>query len=370
MTEIGSLTSDARILIVDDQEANVRLLERLLQQAGYRSITSTTDPRQTLPLFMTQHPDIVLLDLHMPHVDGFAVLEQLRPRMKEKYLPILVLTADVSQEAKQRALSLGARDFLTKPFDHQEVLLRIKNLLETRSLHAVLQNHNILLEERVRERTLDFEEAQLEILSRLAIAAEFRDDETGRHAQRVGYSSALIAAELGLPEDEVGFIRRAAPLHDVGKIGISDTILLKPGKLTDEEFDAMKTHTTVGARILSGSRFQVLQFAEDIALTHHERWDGRGYFGLKGDSIPLVGRIVAIADVFDALTHERPYKEAWPVDKALAEIEAQAGSQFDPVAVDAFFRVRRESSSRAESVVSELAPEITIDLTDTEARTA
>lgn len=345
MIEAGSLDTHARILIVDDQEANLKLLERLLTRAGYRSITTTTDPRQALPLFLTQQPDIVLLDLHMPHLDGFGVLEQLRPRMKEKlYLPILVLTADATQEAKQRALSLGARDFLTKPFDHQEVLLRIANLLETRSLHAVLKNHNILLEERVRERTQDFEEAQLEILARLAIAAEFRDDDTGRHAQRVGYSAALIAAELGLPEVEVNLIRRAAPLHDVGKIGISDSILLKPGKLTDEEFEVMKTHTTLGARILSGSRFQVLQFAEDIALTHHERWDGTGYFGLSGDSIPIVGHIVAIADVYDALTHERPYKEAWPQSEALKEIRKQSGHQFDPKVVDAFFRVNERAT--------------------------
>jgi len=220
----------AKILVVDDQEPNLRLLERLLRGAGYGSIITTTDPRQVLPLVLTQNPDIILLDLHMPHVDGFEVLEQLRPRLAERtYLPILVLTADATAEAKQRALSLGARDFVTKPFDHQEVLLRVSNLLETRGLHSILKNQNKLLEERVRERTHDFEEAQLEIMDRLALAAEYRDDDTGVHAQRVGRSAGLIARELGFPDEEVALMRRAAPLHDVGKIAIRDDILLKPG---------------------------------------------------------------------------------------------------------------------------------------------
>ena len=347
MAAVDMHQRNTRILIVDDQDANINLLERLLQQAGYKNLITTTDPRQALPLFLTQQPDIILLDLHMPHLDGFGVLEQLRPRLAERaYLPILVLSADITPEAKQRALSLGARDFVAKPFDHQEVLLRIKNLLETRALHSVLRNHNTLLEERVRERTQDFEEAQFEILVRLALAAEFRDDDTGRHAQRVGLSSALIAKELGMPGEDVASIRRTAPLHDVGKIGISDTILLKPGKLTQEEFEIMKTHTTLGGRILSGSRFQVLQFAEDIALTHHERWDGGGYVGLKGEAIPMVGRIVAVADVFDALTHTRPYKPAWPIDEALAEISDQAGRQFDPNVVAAFLRTHEPETIR------------------------
>ena len=363
----------SRILIVDDREANVRLLEQLLNQAGYHSIVSTQDARQALPLFLTQKPDLILLDLHMPHMDGFDVLEQLVPRInKGLFLPILVLTADASAETKQRALARGAKDFLTKPFDPHEVLLRVANLLETRSLHAAMKNQNKLLEERVRERTHDFQDAQLEIMDRLALAAEYRDDDTGRHAQRVGRTSALVATSLGFTEEDAALMRRAAPLHDVGKIGIPDEILLKPGALSDTEFNEMKSHTMVGARILSGSRFRVLQLAEDIALTHHERWDGSGYFGLREDTIPLVGRIVAIADVFDALTHERPYKAAWSEDDAVAEIRSLRGSHFDPEVVDAFLSVQLEDDlpNPPEASLGPELPDRDIILAATEERLA
>lgn len=334
---LAAAVYEARIMIVDDQPANVRLLEKILAQSGFHNVSSTIDPRQVLPLYMAGQPDILVLDLHMPHLDGFAVMEQLRPRMSDgEYVPILVLTADVTPQAKERALSLGARDFLTKPFDHVEVLLRVKNLLETRLLHVQQRNQNRILELKVKERTEDLEEAQLETIERLAIAAEFRDDDTGEHTQRVGLTAGLIAAAMDLDPGEIDLIRTAAPLHDVGKIGIPDSILLKPEKLTDDEFEIMKSHTTLGARILSGSRYPVLQAAEEIALTHHERWDGNGYAGLRGPSIPLRGRIVAVADVFDALTHERPYKDAWPPEKAIDEIRKQSGAQFDPDVVRAF----------------------------------
>lgn len=332
----------ARILIVDDQEINVRLLERILRHVGYANLSSTTDSRQVLTLFTSSPPDIVLLDLTMPHVNGFEVMEQLRPLIPtEDYLPILVLTADVTSEVKLRALSAGAKDFLTKPFGTVEVLLRIENLLKTRLLHLQLREQNQILDEKVRERTLSLEEAQVEILERLAAAAEYRDDETGKHTQRVGQMSSMIADVLGLPDAEVGLIRRAAPLHDVGKIGIPDSILLKPGKLTDEEFEVMKRHTTIGARMLANGHSDLTQMAETIALMHHERWDGTGYPGnLRGEEIPLVGRIVSVADVFDALTHERPYKAAWPEEAALAEIERQSGRQFDPRVVEAFLSLQ------------------------------
>ena len=328
---------DAVILVVDDQETNVLLLEKLLKQTGYENVTSTTDSRRVLPMFLALQPDIVLLDLHMPHLDGYAVMEQLGPRIpRGTYLPLLVLTADITPQAKQRALKLGAKDFVTKPFDHAEVLLRIANLVETRRLHLQMRNQNALLEEKVKMRTQDLEEARIEILERLAVAAEFRDDDTGQHTHRVGRTAGLIALSLGWSDDEAELLRRAAPLHDVGKIGIPDSILLKPDRLTEDEFERMKEHTLIGARILSGSRFKLLQLAEEIALTHHERWDGNGYSGLLGDSIPMAGRIVAVADVFDALTHERPYKDAWPVQKALDEISRGSGTQFDPIVVQAF----------------------------------
>jgi putative two-component system response regulator len=333
-----------RILIVDDQEINVRILERILDKQGFEFPASTTDPRQALQLFLAHQPDLVLLDLHMPYLDGFAVLDLLRPYNGDgTYLPILVLTADLSAEAKTKALSMGAKDFLAKPFDTVEVILRIRNLLEARFLHLNLQRQNELLEQKVRERTRELEAAQLEILERLAFAAEFRDDATKEHTRRVGELSARLAARLQLPADVVELIRLAAPLHDLGKIAIPDQLLLKAERLSAEEFESIKGHTSAGARILGGSRYALLQLAEQIALTHHEHWDGHGYTpGLQGEDIPLAGRIVAIADVFDALTHPRPYKPAWDVYYAMDEIERQRGRKFDPHLVDAFREMLRE----------------------------
>jgi putative two-component system response regulator len=347
----------AHILIVDDQEANVAVLEAMLETAGYTQLSSLADGREVAAFYTTHAPDLILLDLHMPHLDGFAVLARLGLLIPpDSYLPILVLTADITPEAKQRALGLGARDFLTKPFDRTEVCLRIKNLLETRLLHLGLQDQNRLLEARVRERTQALLQAQQEIIERLALAAEYRDDETGRHAQRVGETAALLARALGVPTAQVELIRRAAPLHDVGKIGIADQILLKAGPLTGEELERMRRHAAIGAGILSGSTFALLQVAEEIALSHHERWDGSGYpGGLAGAAIPLAGRIVALADVYDALTHARPYKQAWSVDEALAEIERQRGLQFDPRVVDAFWSImapRRAAAPTAARTVA------------------
>lgn len=332
-----TVLKQGKILIIDDEKANIRLLEIILQQAGYTNVHSTTDSRQALPLFRSVQPDLVLLDLTMPHFDGFAVMRQLAQEMAEHAVPILVLTADATSVTKHRALQEGARDFLTKPLDETEVLLRINNLLETRF-------HSVLLETRVQERTQDLEKAQLETLQRLALAAEYRDDDTGLHTRRVGVTTGRIAAVLGLPPAQVDLLLLAAPLHDVGKIGIADAILLKPGKLTDEEFDTMRQHTVIGAEMVAGSTSPWLQLAEEIALTHHERWDGRGYpHKLAGEIIPLVGRIVAVADVFDALTHERPYKKAWPVDEATTEIKAQSGKQFDERVVQAFLTLPHET---------------------------
>lgn len=345
---MSEYTHNARLLIVDDEEPNVRLLSRTLNQAGYDQIISTCDSREARGLYIRQRPDLILLDLQMPHFDGYQILEQLSQVSEATYLPILVITGDLSAEARQRALSMGAKDFIYKPFDPIDVQLRVRTLLETRFLYLRIQSQNHLLEVKVRERTRALESAQLEILERLAMAAEFRDDNTGQHTERVGQTSALVAQQLGWSDLQVSLIRRAAPLHDVGKIGIPDQILLKPGRLTPEEFEIIKTHTTIGARILSGSRFPLLQMAEQIAQTHHERWDGNGYTpGVKGDAIPLPGRIVAVVDVFDALTQQRPYKPAWPLADAVAEVEQQRGRQFDPRIVDAFLRVMDESRALA-----------------------
>jgi putative two-component system response regulator len=329
--------SDARILVVDDEPANVLLLERLLERWGYENVVSTTDSSQAAALAQRHPPSLVLLDLAMPAPDWFEVMALLSKLPGGRAVPVVVLTADISADTRKRALSSGASDFVTKPFDETEVRLRVQNLLRTRCLQLELERHNELLEQRVRERTEELEFARRETLNRLALAGEYRDDETHEHAQRVGRTAALLGAELGLPEDEVDLIRRSAPLHDIGKLGVPDAILLKPGRLTADEFELIKGHTLIGGRILAHSVSAVLQAGEVIACTHHERWDGSGYpAGLAGEEIPLHGRLVALADVFDALTHERPYKPAWPVERAVEEIRQVGGQQFDPDLVRAF----------------------------------
>jgi putative two-component system response regulator len=333
--------SDAPILIVDDQPDIVQLLATILTLDGYRAVHTTTDPTRAHDLVLTLRPHAVLLDLSMPQLDGFAVMAQLRETLPpNQFLPILVLTADDSIATRRRALAGGATDFLTKPFDQIEVRLRVGNLLRTQALHLALLDQTETLEQQVRERTAELEQARLETLSSLALAAEYRDDATGQHTRRVADLSARIASALGLPADAIARLQRAAPLHDVGKIGIPDGILLKPARLTVDERETMKNHTLIGAELLSVGRSGTLQLARQIALTHHERWDGYGYpAGLSGPDIPIEGRIVALADTWDALIHERPYKPAWPAEEALAEIAQLRGSQFDPVVVDAFFDV-------------------------------
>jgi putative two-component system response regulator len=329
----------ARILIVDDEDVNLEILQRILTRAGFTRIHCTNDSREATALYVEHRPDLILLDLHMPHLDGLGVMDQLNEIAEASYLPILILSGDLTPQARREALSRGAKDFVNKPFQQDELLLRIRTLLETRFLYIQIQSQNQLLEAKVRERTRELVEAQIEIVERLAVAAEFRDDHTGQHTQRVGQMSALVAKELGQADAQVSLIRRAAELHDVGKIGVPDAILLKMGRLTPEEFEVVKTHTVIGARILSGGKFPLLRLAEEIAFSHHERWDGDGYAGIRGVDVPLAGRIVAVADVFDALTQQRPYKPAWPVRQAIEEIDRQRGRQFDPAVVDAFLRV-------------------------------
>ena len=339
------LLHPSRILVVDDQEANALLLQAILVRAGYRSTETLTDPLAVAAECRERPPDLLLLDWHMPERSGPEVLEDVAFLTDEpNWMPVLVLTADNAPATKRRALSLGARDFLTKPIDVAEVLLRVRNLLQTRYLRTELQLHNELLHERVHQRTCELEAAKLEMLDRLALAAEYRDDATGQHAERIGRTSELLALELGLAPAEATLIGHAARLHDIGKIGIADELLLKPGAYSADEFDAMKLHSTIGARILSGSTNELLRMAEQIALTHHECWDGTGYpCGLAGDGIPLSGRIVTVADVFDALTHRRPYKEAWPVAEATEEILGASGTKFDPAVVAAFSRLDHPS---------------------------
>lgn len=333
-----------RILIVDDEPANVKLLASFLRAAAFTDVVSTTDSRDVVALVADVEPDVLLLDLHMPHPDGFELMGMLTPwTTGSPSLPILVLTADATSETKRRALGAGATDFLTKPFDPAEVVLRIRNLLISRLLQVELREQNDELERRVLERTSALEEARLELFDRLALIAEFRSDATGQHAQRVGRTAALLARELGLPRPTVELIRRAAALHDIGKVGISDEILSKRGALDAEERDMIRFHVSIGADMLAGSRSELLQMSEEIALTHHERWDGHGYpQGLKGEEIPLSGRIVAVADVFDTMTSRRPYRDPSTPAAAAAEIVRLRGTQFDPHVVNAFAKLDHE----------------------------
>jgi putative two-component system response regulator len=342
----------AHILIVDDQEINIIVLKRILQRAGYTQIHTTTDPRTVAGYIAEHHPDILLLDFMMPEMDGFEVMAQVQPLLApDDFFPILILTADNTSETKRRALNQGAHDFITKPFDHVEVLLRIKNLLQMRWLYRKVQEQNQqlfrqngVLEARVRERTAELEVAHREVVERLAQANEFRDDHTGAHIQRVGRLAALLSGRLGMSDSFVETIRQAATLHDVGKIAVADSILLKPSRLEAPERDLMRMHTILGAELLAKGNSEVIRMAERIAFSHHEHWDGSGYpNGLVGEEIPIEGRIVAVIDVFDALVHERPYKAAWPLSKALHEIESQSGSHFDPTVVDAFLHLPHDT---------------------------
>ncbi len=331
----------ARILVVDDEFSNLHVLTQILRRAGFVNITGLAEPADVLPAVRELRPDIVLLDLHLPGVDGLLLLADIAVVAgADTFLPVLVLTGDAAPQTRAAALSAGAKDFLTKPYETTEVLLRVRNLIETRLLHVELQSRNAALQQRMQARTEELTAAKLEMLERLARASDFRDEETHQHTVRVGELSAHIGRRLGMAEPEVEQLRVAARLHDIGKIGLSDSILQKPGPLGLREFHEQERHTIIGARILAGSRFPTLQLAEQIALTHHESWDGTGYpHRLCGQEIPLAGRIVAVADVFDALTHARPYKGAWSVAQTLDEIVSQRGSKFDPAVIDAFLDI-------------------------------
>lgn len=337
----GENTLNAKVLVVDDQEVNLRLLDHILKREGFTNVRCISDPYEVMPTYVEYKPDIILLDLLMPGLDGFTIMELLNRRIPQGvYLPVIVLTADVSPATRRRALTLGAKDFLTKPFDSSEVILRMWNLLETRNLYVQLQQQNQYLNTQVQQSLSELDAAQTEVILRLAQAAEYRDETTGYHTQRVGRLSGLIARTLGLDETEVELIRRAAPLHDIGKIATPDHILRKPGRLTPDELEQMKDHAIVGARMLRNSRLPLLQAAHEIALYHHERWDGTGYpQGIKGDAIPIMARIVAVADAFDALTHERPYKLAWSVEEAINELDRCSGTYYDPDVVEALITV-------------------------------
>jgi putative two-component system response regulator len=352
--------SASKIMIVDDEPINVKLARKYLMMEGYRKFVVTTDSREAVRLLTDEAPDVLLLDIMMPDVSGLEILATLRADKRWLQLPIIVLTAANDQIIKRQALDSGASDFLAKPVDPTDLVPRIRNALIVKRHYDHLQRYSEQLEAEVARRTAELARSRQEVIHCLARAAEFRDDDTGRHVLRVGRYARLIAEELGWKGEQLEMLEQAAQLHDIGKIGVPDAILLKPGKLEPDEFEIMQKHSAFGTRITQGlppnevnqlrghaelgsrllatTESPVLALAATISLSHHEKWDGSGYpLGLAGDDIPIAGRITALADVFDALSSKRPYKPAFPLEQCFAIIQEGRGSHFDPTVVDAFF---------------------------------
>ena len=327
-----------RVLIVDDNEINLTLFEALVGKLGEVESQCFSSASAGLAWAQQHAPDLIIVDYMMPELDGVEFIERLRATPGKDGVPILMITANDQKPVRYRALNAGASDFLTKPIDKVEFLARSSNLLALSEIRRKLDDRAAWLADEVRLATAKIVERERETVIRLAKAAEYRDPETGAHILRMAHYSRLIAQGLGLSEAEQELLLQAAPLHDIGKVGISDAILLKPGRLTPAEFDVMKQHAAYGAEILKDSSSSILQAGASIALGHHEKFDGSGYpAGLSGEAIPIFCRIVAVADVFDALTSARPYKAAWPLEQAATHIRAQSGSHFDPACVAVFF---------------------------------
>lgn len=358
----------ARIMIVDEELINVEIVRSYLEEKGFQNFLTTTDSSTVVDQIRSEKPDILLLGINMPNVSGLEILETMRTSKSLRLVPAIVLTASNDPEVKLKALRLGASDFLAKPVDPSELMLRVQNVLAVKAYQDHLADYSVQLEKQVMARTQELVRSRQEAIHCLARAGEYRDDDTGHHVTRVGRYARLIAEELGLDSERLDLIEQAAQLHDIGKIGIPDAILHKPGKLDPQEFDLMRTHcnvgrkiidplsheesirltshTSVGMQILGSTSSPVLKLAAVIAASHHEKWDGNGYpAGIAGTDIPIEGRIVAVADVFDALSSSRPYKDAFPIEKCLQILIDGRGTHFDPDVLDAFIRRREEAIS-------------------------
>jgi len=341
--------ADAHVVICDDSITNVMILSKLVEEQGITHIKSFTDPRKAVTYLQESRNEVslLILDIEMPHLNGFDVMRQIMPEGRAADLPspfafpILVITGLQETETRHRALEAGASDFLNKPIDQIEVGLRVRNMLRVERAYRLQATLAQRMEKEVVRRTEQLNDAVDTLVNRLALAGELRDNETGLHVMRVGRYSRLLAEDLGLPMELCFMIEKAAPLHDLGKIGIPDSILHKQGALDAAERAEMNTHTDKGAALLGDHDSLLIQMAAAIAASHHEKWDGTGYpHGLARESIPVEARIVAVADVFDALTMLRPYKEPWPTDKVFAYFRERAGTEFDPLVVDSLLRQR------------------------------
>jgi putative two-component system response regulator len=351
---------EAKVMIVDDEPVNIDVVQAYLEDEGFTQFVTTTEPTTALLTMRKKRPDLVLLDINMPRVSGLEILESMRREKEFSQIPVIIITASNDSKVKLAALRLGASDFLSKPVDPSELMLRLENVLAVKAYQDHLAEYSDRLEKQVQLRTQELVRSRQEAIHCLARAGEYRDDDTGHHVTRVGRYTALIASELGFPESAIELIEQAAQLHDVGKIGIPDSILHKPGKLEPHEFELiqehcsigrriinplsheesirLKSHTSVGLQIMGSTSSPVLKLAAVIAASHHEKWDGSGYpKGLSGNAIPIEGRIVAVADVFDALSSARPYKKAFPIDKCLEILREGRGKHYDPRVLDAFF---------------------------------
>jgi len=328
------------VIAVDDTQTNILIYRQILKENPDIHVISFEDPQEAITWLTapaTENPaDLILLDYMMPDLNGLDFIALLHTHKHRRDVPIVMVTADTERAVRLQALQLGARDFLTKPVDKAELISRVNNLLVLRKQSQQLADRANWLTSEVKKATAEIRMREREAILRLSLAAEYRDPETGNHLKRMARYSELIARGLGLPESECELVLEAAPMHDIGKVGIPDRILLKPGKLTDDEYMQMQRHAEIGYQILAGSGSPLIRTAAIIAYTHHEKWNGSGYpRGMKETEIPLYGRIIAVADVFDALTSIRPYKKSWTIDEATALLRREADAHFDPNCVKA-----------------------------------
>jgi putative two-component system response regulator len=340
MRQLAGDLAGSKILIIEDDLDSLELLQRALNRAGFKSVLGESNPFRASEVFGSAMPDLVIIDYHLPPTNAFEVMGRMRMLDDPANpTPIVMLTGTENESVRREALQTGVADFLNKHFDHTELLLRVRNVLRSNQLFREVRRQKMWLEETVRIRTTELQQARKDVVERLALAAEFRDYRTGEHTRRVGMISGIIARQMGSPPAFSESLETAALLHDLGKIAVPDAILLKQGPLTTEEYEIVKRHPDTGAQILAGCTEPTLAMAREISLTHHERWDGDGYpRGLRGNQIPLSGRIVAVADSYDAMRTDRPYKDALTHDQAVVELCNCRGSQFDPEVVEGFMR--------------------------------